>query len=171
MSPENEIMLSSIDGWHAEFAFENIYEPMDKQGIISLCWYNGEDALSGERYGQGYPGGNGYHTAFQIVFLAGTTNPDGKYVFGNSDMRICLPDEKYQHFYEGLPSTNGLSGKWIAEIAIYSGEVPAKAIETFAAEASGEGSSGSFVIPLIIGVVGLVIIGGSTFIILRRKSS
>ncbi|PVX23295.1 MAG: argininosuccinate synthase, partial [Candidatus Bathyarchaeum sp.] len=87
MSSGNEIMLKAVDGWHTEFAYENIYEPRDEQGVIALCWYNGEDALFGERYGEGYPGN--YFTAMQLVFLAGTTNVDGDYVFGNSDMKVC----------------------------------------------------------------------------------
>lgn len=167
MSPENEIMFLAVDGYHEEFAYENIYEPLDEQGVITLCWYNGEDALFGERYGEGYP--ESYYTAMQIVFLAGTTNADGQYVFGNSDMKICLPDEKYQHFYEGLPSTNGLSGKWIKEVAIYTGEPPVTSGEDLP---GGENTDDGFqlpVIPIAIGVVGVVIIAGSAVVMFRRK--
>ena len=122
----DEIKFIAVDGWHTEFAYENIYEPQDRQGPVALCWYSGGDAESGERYGTGYPGVEGYNSAIQMVIMAKTTNTEGKYVFGNDDMCICLPQEKYQHFYEGLPSTNGLSGKWIAEIDIFSQEpVPA----------------------------------------------
>jgi hypothetical protein len=169
MSPGNEIMVKAVDGWHTEFAYENIYEPMDMQGIITLCWYNGEDALFGERYGEGYPGS--YYTAMQIVFLAGTTNAEGKYVFGNSDMRICLPDEKYQHFYEGLPSTNGLSGKWIDEVAIFSGEAPVKPGEKLATDDALTDTGQLPLIPIVIGVAGVVIIAGSAFVLLRRRGS
>jgi hypothetical protein len=168
MSPGNEIMLRAVDGWHTEFAYENIYEPREEQGIITLCWYNGEDALFGERYGEGYPGS--YYTAMQIVFLAGTTNVNGEYVFGNSDMKVCLPDEKYQHFYEGLPSTNGLSGKWICEVAIFSGEAPVKPGEKLAAEQTAEDRSGLPLIPAVIGVAGAIIIVGSAIIIFRKKT-
>lgn len=171
MSPENEIMLKAVDGWHTEFAYENIYEPLDEQGVIALCWYNGEDALSGERYGEGYPGAGSYRTAMQIVFLAGTTNPDGSYVFGNSDMRVCLPDEKYQHFYEGLASTNGLSGKWIAEVAIFTGEVPVNAGEKLSSGPDVDSGGGFPVILVVIGVVGFCVIAGSTAILVRRKTN
>jgi hypothetical protein len=109
--------------------------------------------------------------ALQIVFMAGTTNPDGKYVFGNSDMRVCLPDEKYQHFYEGLPSTNGLSGKWICEVAIFSGEAPVKSGEKLVPEPTDKGTSGVPLIPIIIGVVGVIIIAGSALIMFRRKAN
>lgn len=171
MSPENEIMVRAVDGWHAEFAYENIYEPLDEQGTITLCWYSGEDALFGETYGQGYPGDNGYHTAMQIVFLAGTTNPDGKYVFGNTDMRLCLPDEEYQHFYEGLASTNGLSGKWICEVAIFTGEAPVTPGEKLTPEPAGQGTSGIPLIPLILGVAGAVLVVGSALLFFRKRGT
>jgi hypothetical protein len=169
MSPENEIIFNAVDGWHTEFAYENIYEPLDEQGVLTLCWYNGEDALVGERYGEGYPGN--YYTAMQMVFLAGTTNADGQYVFGNSDMKICLPDEKYQHFYEGLPSTNGLSGKWIKEVAIFTGEPPVTSGEDIPDGSNTEGGFQLPVIPIAIGVVGVIIIAGSAVVIfIRRKT-
>jgi hypothetical protein len=175
MSAGNEIMVKAVDGWHTEFAYENIYEPLDRQGVITLCWYSGEDALSGERYGEGYPGASTYYTAMQIVFLAGTTNPEGKYVFGNSDMRVCLPDEKYQHFYEGLPSTNGLSGKWIDEVAIFSGEAPVKPGEKLppaaAGEPAGQDTDQVPLVPIIIAIAGLVIVVGSLFLLLRRRAN
>ncbi len=169
MSPGNEIMLRAVDGWHTEFAYENIYEPRDEQGVIALCWYSGEDALFGERYGEGYT--PSYYTAMQIVIMAGTTNADGNYVFGNSDMKLCLPDERYQHFYEGLPSTNGLSGKWICEVAIYSGEAPVKPGEKLPTDDTTPDDGQSPLIPIAIGIAGVVIIGGSAFALSRRKRS
>ena len=166
MSPDNEIMFAAVDGWHTEFAYENIYEPREEQGVLTLCWYSGEDALFGERYGTGYPGS--YYTAMQMVFLAGTTNADGQYVFGNSDMKLCLPDEKYQHFYEGLASTNGLSGKWIKEVAIYTGEPPVTSGEELTDDQPND--DGLPVVPIAIGVVGVIIIAGSAVVIFRRKT-
>ena len=169
MSPENEIMVKAVDGWHTEFAYDNIYQPLDIQGVITLCWYNGEDALEGERSGKGYPGGNAYYNAMQVNFLAGTTNSEGKHVFGNSDMKICLPDEKYQHFYEGLPSTNGISGKWISEVAIFSGEAPVKAGEKLTTSPVEQEKSGLPVIPIVIGAVGLVVIAACVVLLIRSK--
>jgi hypothetical protein len=169
MSPGNEIMLRAVDGWHTEFAYENIYEPRKEQGTITLCWYNGEDALFGETYGEGYPGT--YYTAMQIVFLAGTTNANDQYVFGNSDMKVCLPDEKYQHFYEGFPSTNGLSGKWISEVAIFSGEAPVKPGEKLPTEQTVGDSPQLPLIPIAIGVAGAVVVAGSAIIIFRKKAN
>jgi hypothetical protein len=169
MSPNNEISFRASDGWHTEFAYENIYEPREEQGVITLCWYNGEDALSGERYGQGYPGN--YYTAMQTVFLAGTTNSDGKYVFGNADMKICLPDEKYQHFYEGLPSTNGLSGKWISEIIIFTGDIPEIVITATEGSDESKGKSDVPVLAIVLGTVGVIIVGGSVAFLVRRTTS
>jgi len=124
MSPDDEVSLVSVDKWHTEFAYNNIYEPPPEQGVITLCWYNGGTSEEGESTGTGYPGKNAFYSAMQIVFITGTPNSEGKFVFGNNDMRISLPQEKYQHYYEGqFPSTNGLSGKWIAEIRIYSGGI------------------------------------------------
>jgi hypothetical protein len=171
MSAGNEIMVRAVDGWHTEFAYENIYEPREEQGVITLCWYNGEDALFGERYGEGYPGT--YYTALQMVFLAGTTNANGSYVFGNSDMKVCLPDEKYQHFYEGLPSTNGLSGKWICEVAIFNGEAPVTPGQKLPREETSEsfGLSTRVLVPIVVGVAGGVIFAGSAITLFRKKRS
>jgi hypothetical protein len=125
MSPGDEASAVAVDGWHTEFAYGNVYQPVPQQGVITLCWYNAEDTPGSETSGTGYPGNNAYNTAIQMVFMATTANADGKHVFGNSDMKVAFPEEKYQHFYDGqYPSTNGLSGKWIAEIRIYSGGIP-----------------------------------------------
>jgi hypothetical protein len=122
MRPGDEVGFVAVDGWNARFAYENIYEPLERQGPIVLAWFNGAEPASGEKYGTGYPGLEGYHTAMQIVFMAGTTNDAGQHVFGNEDMRVSLPQEEYQHYYQGLPSTNGLSGKWINRLILYSQE-------------------------------------------------
>lgn len=127
MSAGDEVRFVAVDGWHTEFGYANVYEPLQRQGPIILAWFNGAEPESGEKYGTGYPGLDGYHTAMQIVFMAETTNEAGQYVFGNEDMRVALPEEKYQHFYQGLPSTNGLSGKWIERLVIYSQEEPPSA--------------------------------------------
>jgi hypothetical protein len=172
MSRGNEVMVKAVDGWHTEFAYENIYEPMDIQGTITLCWYNGEDALEGERYGRGYPGSDGYRTAMQLVFLAGTANPAGDHVFGNTDMKICLPDEKYQHFYEGLPSTNGLSGKWISEVAIFSGEAPVSVTqgEKLPPDVAAPEDDRLPLVPILAGGAGVVIVAVSLILLLKRRS-
>jgi hypothetical protein len=179
MSSGDEIMIVAVDGWHTEFAYANIYQPVDRQGVISLCWYNGEEAGEGEAYGLGYPGNSAYHSALQLVFMASQTNSAGQHVFGNADMLAAFPEEKYQHFYDGqFPSSNGLSGKWIAEVRIYSGGIPAglKIDYTTAnyppsgsSDASGTSSAFPWR-PVVLGIAGLLILGLGILILanLRR---
>ncbi len=187
MSPGDEVRFVAVDGWHTEFAYENIYEPLERQGPIVLAWFNGAESADGEKYGTGYPGIDGYHTAMQIVFMAGTTNEAGQYVFGNEDMRVSLPQEEYQHFYQGFPSTNGLSGKWISELIIYSQEeAPPSASSTQPAptetqpeqtelqEGSASESNGLLTpilwLALGLGVTGLALISVA-FIRLRKEAN
>ena len=187
MSPGDEVSFVAVDGWHTEFAYENVYEPLERQGPIVLAWFNGAEPEFGEKYGTGYPGLEGYHTAMQIVFMAGTTNEVGQYVFSNEDMRVSLPQEKYQHFYQGFPSTNGLSGKWITRLIIYSQEeappaassaqpVPteplAEVAETQTEIPSSESESAGLLTPMLwlalgLGVIGLALIS-LAFYRLRR---
>jgi hypothetical protein len=189
MRPGDEVSFMAVDGWHTEFAYENIYELHERQGPIVLAWYNGDEPESGEKYGIGYPGLEGYHTGMQMVFMAGTTNEAGQYVFGNEDMRLSLPQEKYQHFYQGFPSTNGLSGKWISRLIIYSQEEPplsdtvSQPVPTQPLQGvvdaqmelpSSESGSGGFLTPILwlalgLGVTGLALIS-LAFIRLRRKA-
>jgi hypothetical protein len=85
-------------------------------------------------------------------------------------MKICLPDEKYQHFYEGLASTNGLSGKWISEVAIFTGEspiVPGEALEPESDMAPAR--SRVPLMPIILGSVGLVVIVLAVIFVFMRK--
>ncbi len=170
LSPDNEIMVKAVDGWHTEFGYANIYEPKDIQGPITLCWYCGEDALDGERYGTGYPGG--YYTAMQLNILAGTANSEGKYVFGNQDMKECFTDAKYQHFFEGLASTNGLSGKWISEVAVYSGEAPVTPGEKLPPETPSPAAEESAfpLVPVIIGAAGVIIVCAAVIYLYWRKT-
>lgn len=190
MSPGDEVSLMAVDGWHTEFAYENVYDPMERQGPIVLAWFNGSEPAAGEKYGTGYPGLTGYHTAMQIVFMAGTANTAGQFVFGNDDMRVSLPQEKYQHYFQGFPSTNGLSGKWINRLMIYSQEEapPAAAssllvseqhtIETaetpIAASSSPSEGGSSLLTPVLwlalaCGVIGLILIA-LAFYRLRRDA-
>lgn len=159
MSEGDEVSLISVDGWHTEFGYKNIYEPVETQGIIAICWFCGRDAEEGERYGTGYPGNNAYNSAMQIVFMTQKPNREGKYVFGNTDMKEALPQEEYQHFFEGqYPSTNGLSGKWISEIRIYTGGVPA-GYSVAAADHAGPQPARRPWLPLAMGLCGLGLIG------------
>lgn len=166
MSPNNALMLASLDGYTMEFGYKNVYEPLERQGPIVLCWYKEEDP--DENYGVGYPGKDAYNSAMQIVFMARTLNPEGKYVFGNSDMRICLPEEKYQHFYDGYPSTNGLCGKWISEVRIYNGNQPID--PTFHSSSLPDERVSRSVewIPVVLSIAGLVLVGLAVYVWKRK---
>lgn len=155
MSPGGELVIRAIDGYEIKLAYTNVYEPLDIQGPVVLCWYRSENVGSSEDHGFGYPGIDAYSSALQIVFMAKTKNAEGKYVFGNSDMRISLPEEKYQHFYEGLPSTNGLSGKWISELRIYPTGAPSNSGENALPSAD---SNRIPWISIVLGAIGLVLV-------------
>jgi hypothetical protein len=124
MEAGGEIIIKAVDGWSTTLAYKNIYEPLEIQGPVVLTWYKGPDVVNAESREFGYPADDEYNSAIQIVIMAKTANAAGQFVFGNQDMRTALPEEKYQHFYSGVPSTNGLSGKWISELRIYSQPAP-----------------------------------------------
>jgi hypothetical protein len=167
MSPGDEIMLCAVDGYHIEFGYDNIYRPLDRQGPIVLCWYRADDGAAS--YGTGYPGKDTYSDAMQVVFFAQTVNSEGKHVFGNTDMLACFPDEKYQHFFNGLPSTNGLSGKWIDEIRIYPKEVK-PVIDTQNGDVISRQTSNSIpILPIALGSTGLIALAAACYLFLMRK--
>ena len=175
MAPGDEVLLHAVDNWTIKFKYANVYEPQDRQGAIVLCWYNGEDAQEGERYGEGYPSKNGYRTALQITIMAKTTNAEGKHVFGNSDMQAVMPPEEgYSHFYqdsEGFwPSTNGLSGKWIDSIVIYPTGTAPEIPESDEHAAAADSSSDVPWLPIGLGVAGVLLVGVALFLVLRKKN-
>jgi hypothetical protein len=118
-APGDEIMVRAADGYHVEFAYENVYNPDPRQGPIGICWYNGAEAGAGERQGCGYV--PDYYTGMRLVFFAdNSTNSEGLNVYGNQDMYDTLP-ESAQHFYDLYPSTGGLTVKWVDEVRVYAG--------------------------------------------------
>lgn len=167
MSPGDEISLCAVDGYCVKFAYDNVYEPLYRQGPIVLCWYKGDD---GSGYGAGYPGNDAFSEAMQIVFFANNTNSEGKHMFGNSDMKVCLPEEKYQHFYEGLPSTNGLTGKWISEIRIYPGSASGNITEGAVHDVTSENPKQFPWLPAVLGVAGLLAVGSGIYLLYLRKA-
>ena len=111
MSPGDEIKASASDGFSKWFNYTNVYEPQPRQGPIVLCWYKDGNYVPE------------YEEGMQIVFFAdNSTNPEHKHVFGNGDMHECLAEKYWHNFSAVYPSTNGLSVKYIDEIAIYSNE-------------------------------------------------
>ncbi|MDN7025601.1 argininosuccinate synthase [Methanoculleus sp. FWC-SCC1] len=118
-APGDEVMVKAADGYHVEFAYENVYEPDPRQGPIGITWYNGDETGAGERQGTGYV--PEFYNGMRLTFFAdNSTNAGGLHVYGNWDMHETLP-EAAQHFYNLLPSTSGLSVKWVDEVRVYEG--------------------------------------------------
>ncbi len=117
--PGDEVMVKAADGYHVEFAYENVYQPDPRQGPIGITWYNGDETGAGERQGTGYV--PEFYNGMRLTFFAdNSTNAEGLHVYGNQDMYETLP-EAAQHFYDLLPSTSGLSVKWVDEVRVYEG--------------------------------------------------
>ncbi len=115
----DEVMVKAADGYHVEFTYKNAYEPDPRQGPIGITWYNGDETGAGERQGTGYV--PEFYNGMRLTFFAdNSTNADGLHVYGNWDMHETLP-EAAQHFYDLLPSTSGLSVKWVDEVRVYEG--------------------------------------------------
>ena len=120
MEPGDAVMIKATDGYHIEFGYENVYNPQPRQGPIGVCWYNGEETGVGERQGVGYP--PDYYNGMRLVFFADTsTNPEGKHVFGNNDMRAVMPPSTIYLFDDLYPSTSGYTVKWVNEVRVYTG--------------------------------------------------
>ncbi len=118
-APGDEVMVKAADGYHVEFTYENVYEPDPRQGSIGITWYNGDETGAGERQGTGYV--PEFYNGMRLTFFAdNSTNAEGLHVYGNWDMHETLP-EAAQHFYDLLPSTSGLSVKWVDEVRVYEG--------------------------------------------------
>ncbi|MEN6343284.1 MAG: argininosuccinate synthase [Methanospirillum sp.] len=120
LRPGDEVMVAAADGYNVVYGYETLVHPPPRQGPLVVTWYNGADAASGELQGTGYP--PDFYNGMRLVFFADTsTNPDGLHVFGNEDMRVALP-ENAQYFYNDLlPSTSGISVKWVSEVRVYRG--------------------------------------------------
>jgi len=120
MQSGDEVMIKAPDGYHVEFGYENVYDPLPRQGPIVVTWYNGEENPVGERQGVGYS--PEFFTGMRLVFFADTSvNSEGKHVFGNNDMRVVMPADQIHLFDELYPSTNGYTVKWVDEVRVYSG--------------------------------------------------
>ncbi len=139
--PGDEIMVRSGDGYHVEFPYENVCTPDPRQGPMVVTWYNGEDAVSGERAGVGYTPED-YYSGMRLVFFAdGSTNAEGKHVYGNWDMHETMPGMVH-HFFDLMPSTNGYTAKWVSEVRIYEDgftgdtSAPVKSLQSESAEST-----------------------------------
>jgi len=173
MKPGGELVIHAIDGYEMTLSYDNIYKPPDIQGPVVLCWYKGKDTGTSDEVGFGYPGNNAFSSALQIIFMPKTANQDGQFVFGNSDMKTALPQEKYQHFYEGLPSTNGLSTKWVSLLRIYQGAAPTVAAKATAPLTAAESTTTDKIpwVPISLGSAGLLLVALSGYIFSVKRGS
>ncbi len=118
---EDHIEIKAIDGYGETFQYDDVYNPEPGQGKMVVAWYTKN---AGDDHNV-YPGGAyvpDFGDGMQLIFLAETTNGDGKHVFGHDDMRDYLPEDNWHYFYDGstqYPSSNGLSVKYISEVNIY----------------------------------------------------
>jgi uncharacterized repeat protein (TIGR02543 family) len=128
----DQIEIKAVDGYGERFHYEDVYNPEPEQGKFVICWYTKN---AGDTSPQLYPDGAyvpDFDDGMQLVFMAQTTNIDDKYVFGNWDMHETLPDDNWHYYYAGTiqyPSANGLSIKWISEVAVYTQPEPQWSIE------------------------------------------
>jgi PKD repeat protein len=109
MSPGDIVNLNAPDNFNKVLDYENIYNPVPEQGKVVVCWYNAA-------FGGYVPT---YGTGMRLIFFPETTNPDGKYVFGDWDMHQTLPASRW-YFYSGTnPSSGGISVQTVYNIDIY----------------------------------------------------
>jgi hypothetical protein len=127
LAPGEKVKIKAEDGFSKIFPYPNVYTPSASQGPIVLCW---------SKDGQEVPD---YSDGMQLIFFSQVTNGEGKYVFGNWDMRQSFPQE-YWHFYETYPTTTGYTVKYVSEIAVYSQEAPP------ASPGNGAGSGGGIAV-------------------------
>ena len=117
-SPGDVIRIRASDNFAKWFDYEDVYNPEPEQGRLVVCWYNPD-------FGGFVPA---YNTGMRLVFFAETTNPEGKYVFGNWDMHETLPKSRWHFYYGGSgggtdvnfwPSSSGLSVQKVYNIEIF----------------------------------------------------
>jgi hypothetical protein len=121
MQEGDVLRVIAEDGFYKTFPRSAVYDPPARQGPMVLAWYNGEEPAAADPQGVGYP--PDYYTGMRLAFFADTSvNPEGKHIFGNSDMQAVLAPE-YQHFFSGKwPSSSGLSVKYVSELRIIGDE-------------------------------------------------
>jgi hypothetical protein len=130
MSAGDTVQVKASDGWTLDGAlpYSNVYNPVDAQGPVVLCWYT-----KGNTTDEGnYPNGAyvpDFLEGIRLAFMPRVPNSAGLYVFGNYDMQQCLPSSCWHYYYKGnppvgYPSVNGLSGKYVNEVDIYSTTPP-----------------------------------------------
>lgn len=113
MAAGDWVKIKASDGFFKSFDYDDVYLPEPELGRMVIAWYN-------PTYG-GYP--PAYDKGMRLIFFANTTNPDGKYVFGNWDMHETLNESRWHYYYGSgtlWPSSSGLSVHSVNRLEIYS---------------------------------------------------
>ncbi|MGC9444750.1 MAG: Ig-like domain-containing protein [Candidatus Methanospirareceae archaeon] len=113
MAAGDWVKIKASDGFFKSFDYDDVYLPEPQLGRMVIAWYN-------PTYG-GYP--PAYDSGLRLIFFANTTNPAGKYVFGNWDMHETLAENRWHYYYGSgtlWPSSSGLSVYFVNRLEIYS---------------------------------------------------
>ncbi len=105
MSAGETVKIIADDGFSKTFPHSTVYNPAPRQGPIGITWY-----LDGDGYVPAYSSG------MKVIFFA----DDG--IFGVNDMKETFPEEYWYYYEPGIPTTTGLSVKYVEKIAIMSNE-------------------------------------------------
>ncbi|WP_083523491.1 hypothetical protein [Methanofollis ethanolicus] len=120
MGSGDTLKVKAEDGFYKNFSHATVYAENPRKGTMGLAWYVGEDSVTGDPQGSGYV--PEYYDGMRLIFFAdASTNPWGRHVFGDTDMKETLPEGEW-HFFSGTwPSTSGLSVKQVSDLEIYTG--------------------------------------------------
>ncbi len=115
MSPGDTVTTKASDGWSRTWDYENVYDPDPRLGRIVLTWYT-KDA---QETNSGYVP-NDYSVGMRLLFFTEITDSSGRRVFGDYDAHETMPENRWYYYSDGQywPTTSGMSGKYINQIAI-----------------------------------------------------
>jgi hypothetical protein len=118
MGPNDTLRVKAEDGFYKNFSYATVYAGDLEKATMGLAWYVGEDSVTGDPQGSGYV--PEYYDGMRLIFFADTsTNPWGRHVFGDNDMKETLPEDEWHLFSGKWPSTSGLSIKQVSDLEIY----------------------------------------------------
>jgi hypothetical protein len=111
------IQLTATDNFTTTLPYSCVYNPPAMQGPAVICWENNGTYVPT------------YSNGMQLVFEAQTPNGAGQYVYGDYDMVQTMPSQYVYYYWDStdkvfLPSSDGLSTKYISNINIYTNQTP-----------------------------------------------
>ncbi|NTV00032.1 MAG: argininosuccinate synthase [Methanoregulaceae archaeon] len=112
MEPGDTVTLIAADGFKKTFAYQNVYQPPERQGTMVITWYRADEGYVPD-----------YATGMRLVFFADTSqNPWGLHAFGNEDWKLSADPAYYYYYVQGgerYPTTTGLSVQQVENITIH----------------------------------------------------